>query len=173
VPTTTDESALVVVVDVAEPAVGCWRSRYDRSCAVGVPPHVTVLYPFLPPAAVTADVLDALAAIFTAEPAFDVVFPGFGRFPGGVLWLAPDPAEPFRRLTHAIWRAWPQAPPYGGAHTQVTPHLTVAEHPDDDLLDAIAADVAPALPLSARVTSGQLLAVGATDVSLLATFALG
>ncbi len=172
-PTATGETAVVVIADVAEQAVGGWRSRYDRSCALGVPPHVTVLYPFLPLAAVTDDVLAHLAAIFTAEPAFDVVFPGFGRFPGGVLWLAPDPAEPFRRLTHAIWRAWPQAPPYGGAHAEVTPHLTVAENLDDDRLDAIAADVAPALPLSARVASGQLLAVGATEVSLLATFALG
>jgi len=172
VPTATSETAVVVVADAAEPAVGRWRSRYDRSCGLGVPPHVTVLYPFLPVAAVTDDVLAGLAAIVAAEPAFEVVFAGFGRFPG-ILWLAPDPAEPFRRLTHAVWRAWPSHPPYGGVHAEVTPHLTVAEHPDADVLDAIAADVAPTLPLRARVSSAQLLAVGATEAAPLATFALG
>ncbi len=163
----------MVVADAVEQAVARWRSRYDRSCALGVPAHVTVLYPFLPVAAVTDDVLAGLAGIFAAEPAFDVVFRGFGRFPGGVLWLAPEPAEPFRRLTHAIWRAWPSHPPYGGAHDEVTPHLTVAEQQDGDLLDAVAADVAPTLPLATRVTCGQLLAVGTAEVSLLATFELG
>ena len=32
-----------------EQAVGPFRARYDRAAAWGVPAHVTVLYPFLPP----------------------------------------------------------------------------------------------------------------------------
>jgi hypothetical protein len=90
-----------------------------------------------------------------------------------VLWLDPEPAEPFRRLTHAVWRAWPQRPPYSGAYAEVTPHLTVAEQADDAELDTIAADVARALPCVARVTDARLLAVSDDGWSTRATFAFG
>ena len=44
------ESALLLLVPVAEAAVGAQRARLDSSARDGVPAHVTVLYPFLPPA---------------------------------------------------------------------------------------------------------------------------
>jgi hypothetical protein len=43
----TDESALLVTVPAAEPAVARHRSRLDTSAAVGVPAHITV--PSCPP----------------------------------------------------------------------------------------------------------------------------
>jgi 2'-5' RNA ligase len=167
------ETAVVVVADAVESAVARWRSRYDSSAAVGVPAHVTVLYPFLPLAQVTAAVLRRLREICAAEPAFEVGFARFGRFPGGVLWLEPEPAEPFRRLTYAVWQAWPQAPPYGGLYDGVVPHLTVAEHDDEALLDEIEAQVERALPITMPVTGVQLLAIHETTWSARARFALG
>ena len=89
------ESAVVVVMDAVDPVVAGWRSRYDWSAAAGVPAHVTVLYPFLPLDQVTGDVIDRLAGIVAAEAVFDVTFAAFGRFPGAVLWLEPEPADPF------------------------------------------------------------------------------
>jgi 2'-5' RNA ligase len=168
-----DETALVVVVEAAEPAVGRWRSRYDWSAAAGVPPHVTVLYPFLPLAEVTDGVLRRLGGIFAAEPAFELTFAKVERFAADVLWLAPEPAGPFRRLTHAVWQAWPQRPPYGGAYQEVTPHLTIAEHAEGVEFGEIAADVARGLPCVTRVTDGQLLAVSDDGWSTRATFAFG
>jgi 2'-5' RNA ligase len=153
------ETAVVVVADAAEPAVGRWRSRFDGSAAVGVPAHITVLYPFLPLDEVTPAVVERLAAIVATEPSFEVTFARFGRFPGSVLWLDPEPAEPFRRLTYAVWSAWPQTPPYGGLYADVTPHLTVAEHAEPVLLDEICAEVASALPVSMTVSHADLLAI--------------
>ena len=43
-------SALIVAVAEAEPAVADHRERLDRAATWGVPAHITVLYPFLPPA---------------------------------------------------------------------------------------------------------------------------
>ncbi len=167
------ETALVVVADAVEPVVAAWREQYDASAAAGVPAHVTVLYPFLPWDAITPAVLDQLAGLAAAEPAFAVTFAGFGRFPGGPLWLAPEPAAPFRRLTHAVWRAWPQAPPYRGAHAEVTPHLTLAENPDDALVEAVTADVGPALPLTAAATHVHLVVVRAEGAGCAHAFPLG
>ena len=44
------ESALVVLVPEADPLVGPFRSFFDPSAALGVPAHVTLLYPFVEPA---------------------------------------------------------------------------------------------------------------------------
>src|ERR1700761_7063123 len=45
-----EQSALLIRVPAAEPAVGAHRARLDASARDGVPAHLTVLYPFLPPA---------------------------------------------------------------------------------------------------------------------------
>ena len=54
------ESALVVLVPEAEALVKPFRDRYDPSAAVGVPAHITLLYPFKPPDEVDGAVLDKL-----------------------------------------------------------------------------------------------------------------
>ena len=64
------QSALIVAVPEAEPAVGALRARYDSSASWGVPAHITLLYPFLPPGAITVDVLSAIQQIVWAVPRF-------------------------------------------------------------------------------------------------------
>jgi hypothetical protein len=39
------QSAIVVVVEEAEPVVGAHRLRHDPVASLGVPAHVTILYP--------------------------------------------------------------------------------------------------------------------------------
>jgi hypothetical protein len=74
-----------------------------------------------------------------------------------VLYLEPEPAERFSALTRAIAAAWPEHPPYEGAHDEVLPHLTVAESEDGALLDELAAQVEPRLPIEARVHEATLI----------------
>ena len=90
----TDESALLVTVPAAEPAVARHRSRLDTSAAVGVPAHITVLYPFLPPELIGADTHATLARLFASVPGFRFTLDQTRWFPDPVLWLAPsDPAR--------------------------------------------------------------------------------
>ena len=59
-------------------------------------------------------------------PAFEVRFERVRRFPG-LVWIEPEPAEPFATLTAAVAARWPDYPPYGGRFDTVIPHLTVVE----------------------------------------------
>lgn len=88
------DTALIMPVPQAEPAVGGWRARHDESARHGVPAHVTVLVPFLPAERIDADVADALGELVGSVPRFDVRFAAFARFPDGVLYLEPDPSRP-------------------------------------------------------------------------------
>ena len=104
-----------------------------------LPPHVTVLVPSPGDAGAIAEVLDPFRP-------FDVTFARFDRFPD-VLWLAPEPAEPFVAMTEAMVDRFPDHPPYSGLFDEITPHLTVAE----ERLDETEARLAPLLPLHGRV----------------------
>jgi hypothetical protein len=77
-----------------------------------------------------------------------------------VLWLEPEPGQPFRSLTAAVWAAFPEQPPYGGAHQDPVPHLTVAESRMAGLPAAQAAErtVQAGLPLRTPVDRLLLIA---------------
>ncbi|GAB3456168.1 2'-5' RNA ligase family protein [Kineococcus endophyticus] len=152
-----EQTALVVEVPAAEAAVAHWRRRHDRAARAGVPAHVTVCFPFLPPHEVDDATEDALAALVTATPAFSLALTRVDGFGDAVLWLAPEPDEPLRALTRAVCATFGLLP-YGGAHGGVedaVPHLTVAEDPPDPA--AVRADVAPRLPLTQHVDRLTLL----------------
>lgn len=168
------ESALLVVIGEAERAVGPLRARLDDAAAVQIPAHVTVLWPFLPANAVDQPVLDRLAVLFAAHPSFDVRFERTAWFGDTVLWLAPQPREPFVELTRAVWDAYPQCPPYRGRHAGEHPHLTIGDRrPLAELVQA-ERTVMPLLPISARVEQVTLMAQEAPQGSwaVLTTFAL-
>jgi hypothetical protein len=121
-------TALIVAVPEAEEAVRGYRLAYDSSAPLGVPAHITVLFPF-----VAAEAIDeaAIADVVAQIPAFTFRLDAVERWDDGVVWLHPEPSEPFRALTHAVWERWPDHPPYEGVHADVIPHLTVSnEHID-------------------------------------------
>jgi hypothetical protein len=85
------QSAVVVVVPEAEPVVGTWRARHDKSAGWGVPAHVTVLYPFLPPERIDTAVLGRLATVVSGVNPFETTFGATGWFGEEVVYLVPEP----------------------------------------------------------------------------------
>jgi hypothetical protein len=119
-----------------------------------------VLFPFVPPPAITPDVMDALAAAVAAVSAFGCEFPAASWFGEDVLYLAPRPGEAFRALTRAVCAAFPGYLPYGGAFADTIPHLTVGDRPAGGIEDLRAAEAAvlTGLPVRARVSRVWLMA---------------
>ena len=151
------ESALLVLVPAAEPAVGEYRARLDPSARDGVPAHLTVLYPFLPPALIDDAVLASLAALFAAVPAFAFTLDRVGWFGDDVVWLGPRDARPFRTLTSLACGAFPSCDPYGGQYADTVPHLTVGHLDDPAALRAAGEAVRPCLPIEAGASEVTLM----------------
>jgi 2'-5' RNA ligase len=147
-------TALIVVVPEAEPLVGEWRERYDNA-SLGIPAHVTLLFPFVPTDLADDALLDELRALFATQYSFSFSLPRVARFPE-VAWLAPVPDAPFRRLTELIVSRYPDYPPYEGIHDEVIPHLTVGVG-DTALQDEIDAALTPRLPIHAEARQVTLL----------------
>ena len=145
------ETALIVPVREAEPAVRSWLGHVPDFD--GAPLHVTVLYPFVPARRAGRATERAVAELAGGAAPFRFRLAALGTFPG-VHFLAPDPPDPFVALVEAAWHRWPGCPPYGGAYDAIVPHVTVA-HGDRSPADP--AHLAARLPISAHATELQLL----------------
>ena len=137
------ESALVVLVPEAEAAIEPFRRLYDPVAAQGMPAHITLLYPFIPPDDISGSTLEELQDCVSHFTPFHFTLAKVRRFPG-VLYLAPEPDEIFRDLTLEIWASFPERPPYGGRHPDIVPHLCIAQLQDEKALDRVAAAFAEA-----------------------------
>jgi 2'-5' RNA ligase len=120
-------SAVIVALPIP-PAIEAIRRAHVPVAELGVPPHVTILSPFVPADNLQPPVRRRLQTIAANTRAFEVTFSEVEHFPDA-LYLAPSPDEPFRRLSVEVVKAFPGFPPYGNPSyrpEEGLPHLTIA-----------------------------------------------
>ena len=154
-------TALIVACPEAEAVVAPWRRRYAAEAVErGVPPHVTILVPLVPAAAIDADLLTRLRALFSHVRPFDYELATVESFPA-VVWLAPEPTVPFHELILRTRNAFPEYPPYGDPTLEPVPHCTIGVDDDPtrvaEMLDELRQALGPRLPIRCRATSVDLL----------------
>jgi 2'-5' RNA ligase len=82
------ESTLAILVPEAEGLVQSFRDRYDPSARVGMPSHITLLYPFKSPGEISEVVLDALRHCFFRFTPFKFYLRTINQFAGEpYIWL--------------------------------------------------------------------------------------
>ncbi|WP_203138355.1 2'-5' RNA ligase family protein [Microbacterium sp. JZ31] len=142
------KAALIVPVPELA-AVDAHRAALDPSHASGVPPHVTIMFPFGTPDEIGVAGIARLAQAIQDVTAFEASFTFVGWFGQDVAWLRPRDDSGFRRLTSAVQAAFPEFEPYEGAHDDVVPHLTIGTVPpaQHHTLRAAIGEVERALPL--------------------------
>jgi 2'-5' RNA ligase len=149
-------SALVVPVSEASEAVDAWLERTATAKpSAGIPAHITIVFPFVPARSIDDELIANLRAIFGRFEAFAFIAVRALRFPA-VLYLAPEPPEPFVALTEAVISSYPQYPPYEGEFDTIVPHLTAAEG-DPAVLAAAEVEIQQFLPVQALAREVTLL----------------
>ena len=119
------ESAVIVRVEL--PAdLDRLRRRCVRDAALGVPAHVTLLYPFVEPAALTADIRRTVDSIASTHSSFSFELSGPLQWPDTV-YAAVDPDERFLAIHRDLAAAFPGYPIYGRPGFELIPHVTIAE----------------------------------------------
>ena len=96
-----------------------WRGTHEP----GVPPHLTLLYPWVD--AVGESDIDKVREIASATAPFEVSFTAVAAFAAGAVYLRPEPDDRVRELMARFVSAFPDAPLYDGAIADPTPHLTI------------------------------------------------
>jgi hypothetical protein len=155
----SEPTSAIIVPIALPPALDRVRRRLDLAAAVGVPAHVTILYPWLPASTLTKDTRAALDIIAGGTRGFDVRFVAARRWPG-IVYLEPELAGPFSTLIDRVVARFPEFPPYAGTIEEVIPHLTLVENADAPL-DEIAALAARRLPFERTVRAIEVIVEGA------------
>lgn len=162
------ETGVVVVVDV--PELETMYGNTDLAVAagstiwlpymLGIPPHVTLLYPFVPADELGA-ALPLVRAVVGRQERFTFELCELRTFPH-TIWVAPEPAAPFVALTAAIEAAFPKYPHFGGVFEEVIPHLTLADDVESAELEPTLARlrrlVEPLLPMKLAAEEAAILA---------------
>ena len=154
-------SALVVVAAEAERVVGEWRERYQPAAvAKRLPPHLTILFPFVPVTELDDAVLARLGRMYAPVRPFGYELTSVQSFPD-VAWLAPMPAAPFHELVEITRHAFPELPPYGDPGHVVVPHCTIGTDDDSARVETMVRELreglGPQLPIRCRVDELVLL----------------
>lgn len=118
------QTGLILALPGLAAAVDAWRAAVLAGVPLDLPPHVSVLYPWVPHEPTEEDCRRVHEATRHLPP-FVVTFREVGTFPGFV-WLRPEPPEAVRAVHRAVAAAFAEFPPYAGEHPEVVPHMTVA-----------------------------------------------
>ena len=119
-----DDTALIVPVRLPAP-LEALRRRAIPDAELGLPAHVTLLYPFARHEALDGDLRALLAGVLAGVDAFEFELRGQARWPE-VLFVSVEPDLPFRSLHEGLAAAFPAYPIYGGRF-DFFPHVTIAE----------------------------------------------
>ncbi len=101
-----------------------WRLAALPGSRLDVPPHLSVLYPWVDREPTEEDHLRVSDATRDLRPLM-ITFREVGTFPGFV-WLRPEPRDAVWAVYQAVAAAFAELAPYAGKHPHVIPHLTVA-----------------------------------------------
>jgi 2'-5' RNA ligase superfamily len=153
-------TAIVVLTPEAEPLIGELYREHSKAGSDGMTPHVTLLVPFVPAPELDPDVDARLRGVFRTFQPFDFVLARLERFGTEILYLVPEPSRPFVDLAAALWKAFPNYPPYEGIHDDVIPHATVADSADQALLARISSELEPELPVTCRAQAATVVERG-------------
>ena len=148
------ETSIDIHVPALTAVLAPWRDLTIPIATKGVPPHISLLYPWRT-APLAAHDLAALHTAIADYPPFPITFTSLARFSPTVLVLQLADTTAVRALMRAIHTTFPDTPAYGGAFADPVPHLTVAKATSEAELDQLEQEVlarlAAHLPLLVQV----------------------
>ena len=142
---------LLLVTPDAESLVGRWRAEHDYAARFGIPAHVTVRTPFLPPERWRDPAFSQLEKFLPT----DVTLAHLENRPGGLV-IVVEPDDELREITGAVTMSWPALPPHKGNRPDLAYHMTVVRTANDRIRSEAAEAIAPHLPL--RVSGTEMWA---------------
>lgn len=154
------ESVLLLPVPAAEAAVSDHRAELDRSAADGIPAHITLLYPFVPPTRFAHADHSRLSSLFAQQHPLSITGSHTAWFGDRVLYVSLREAACVHELIAEVVSEFPEHPAYAGsiALEDIVPHLTIgADRPAADLRRA-EREVAKELPFTEVVDTVELWA---------------
>jgi hypothetical protein len=98
---------------------------YPERVPEGIPLSLTLLYPFADRTGVEG-YSAALSLFFASHEPFEFELAGLAQWDeSGAVYAVPEPEEPLRGVMRALWRLFPEFPPYGEVGGDPPPHASL------------------------------------------------
>lgn len=151
------ETGLIIPVPAFESFILRHRTLNGAVSPAGVPAHLTLLYPFLPPDGCEEAHAEVAAFFADVEP-FEFELTEVGWFDDRVVFVAPNDPAPFVALTERLVGHWTQCVPYGGRHGGAhVPHLTLGIEGTPEEMAGLAEAAAQLLPMTCVADQAWLM----------------
>jgi hypothetical protein len=120
------ETYLTLVLAEQNPELAAAHDEtYPERIEEGIPLSVTLLYPFAHTDEVDAH-RETLRSFFAGHPPFELELARLAQWEeSGAVYAVPEPEQPLRDLMRALWRLYPQFPPYGEPGSDPPPHASL------------------------------------------------
>jgi len=125
-------SAIILSFPELASTVDSWRLKTVEDAKKGVPPHLTVLFPWKNPPISESDIR-VISDICQRSVPFEIVFDNLDYFTGGSVYFSIFDETEINKFSSKIWTKFPETPPYEGTHANPIPHLTVAQGDSDSV----------------------------------------
>ena len=146
------------MLDDLAPALAAARAELDPEGARRVGLHITLLHPFVSRDQITDDLVAGLRTFFAARSAPTFALARIEEFPGVVAYAAPEPAAELIDVTLAVWRRFPDFPPYDGTVSEPVPHATLVSYARVRMgVQRVRERVEPLLPAACAPLAASLL----------------
>jgi 2'-5' RNA ligase superfamily len=154
-----ETAVMLVLADSAPELAEAHWETYPERVSEEIPLSLTLLYPFVPPASLTAAHVGTLRAFFAARRPLVFDLTRLDEFPDAVVYAVPEPDEELRATMRALWALFPDYPPYGRADSDPPPHASLAliEGDPAPIREAVARRVGRLLPAHCVVNEASLL----------------
>jgi hypothetical protein len=155
------ETYLTLVLADQNPALAAAHDElYPERVPEGIPLSLTLLYPFAAPDEVDRH-REALRSFFASYPPFELQLARLAQWEeSGAVYAVPEPEQPLRDMMRALWRLFPQFPPYGEVGGDPPPHASLTLTGGDDhaaALDRVERRLEGLLPAPFHITEVTLM----------------
>jgi 2'-5' RNA ligase len=151
------ETGLIIPVPAFEQFIQHHRAINPAVSPEGVPAHLTLLYPFLPPQGCAESHAEVSAFFASVEP-IEFELSEIGWFDDRVVFVAPDDPAPFVALTERLIAEWTECIPYGGRHGgKHVPHLTLGIEGTPEEMSSLAEAARQLLPMKCVADQAWLM----------------
>jgi 2'-5' RNA ligase superfamily len=155
------ETYLTLALADQDPALAVAHDElYPERIPEGIPLSLTLLYPFAAPEEVDR-YRETLRSFFASHPPFDFDLVGVAQWEeSGAVYAVPEPEQLLRDLMRALWRLFPQFPPYGEVGGDPPPHASLTYSGGDDrraTLDRVERRLEGLLPAPFHISEVMLM----------------
>ncbi|HKF15249.1 MAG TPA: 2'-5' RNA ligase family protein [Gaiellaceae bacterium] len=128
------ETAITLILADQAPALA---EAHDELYPERIPEHIplslTLLYPFAPVAELNESLLERVGGFFASRPPLVFDLTRLAQWDeSGAVYAVPEPDDDLRATMRALWRLFPEFPPYHVPGSDPPPHasLTLSDHGD-------------------------------------------